>query len=131
MRIVSASILSAFLLAPAAWAGGLRKTVDSGPIVVTVTMVGADRSGQKEFPSLKVAVTEDTTKDYNVRGTIVLADKEGAPIAECPFMVIVQGGKKEDKWGLRECTHRVAEYLEVDGLTFEEQEPLAPPPDLD
>lgn len=130
MRILSASILSAFVLAPAAWAAGLNKTVDAGPITVTVRMVGADRSGQKEFPSLKVTVNEATKNDYNVRGTVWLADKDGQPIAECPFMVIVAGGKQTDKWDLKDCTHKVAEYLEVNDLTFEEQAPLEAPPDL-
>lgn len=131
MRVLSASILSAFVLAPAAWAAGLNKTVDAGPISVSVRMVGADRSGQKEFPALQVTVNEKTKNDYNVRGTIWLADKEGQVIAECPFMVIVAAGKQSDKWDLRnDCTHKVAEYLEINDLTFEEVAPLEAPPDL-
>jgi len=131
MRILSASILSAFVLAPAAWAAGLNKTVDAGPITVTVRMVAADRSGQQEFPSIKVKVNEDTKADYSVTGSVVLSDKEGTQLADCPFTVIVVAGKKEDKWDLRDCKAPVAEYLEINGLSFEEVQPLAPPPDLD
>lgn len=102
MRILTASLISAFVLAPAALAAPLKKNLKQDSVSVTVETIAADRSGQKEFAKLTVE-SFHRTEDKQVKGRIELLDNDMNPVATCEFDVVVAAAGREIQ-ALRDCS---------------------------
>lgn len=123
MRILVASLIAVFALAPSALAAPLKKTLKESSVSVTAQTIAADRSGQQEFAKLTIE-SFHRTEDKLVKGRVELLDNDMNPLKSCDFEVVIAAAGKESL-SLRDCVAPTPGGLQ---LYIDAVETLATPP---